>query len=157
MKKKTPCIYSYWIKTANIWGIHFSWRVSATGPNCPGPNCPPPKSGQLGPGAQLSGAQLSTPKKWTVRPRGPTVRGPVCLEPLSIKMYDAEKMCEVTSFCCGCADLRKGALIIGSLNLVKTIIVTIINNIIIIINYNKDIIGSLNLVNVVNNLVFNIL
>ena len=66
-------------------------------------------------------------------------------------------MCEVTSFCCGCADLRKGALIIGSLNLVKTIIVTIINNIIIIINYNKDIIGSLNLVNVVNNLVFNIL
>ena len=51
--------------------------------------------------------------------------------PLSIKMYNAEKMCEVTSFCCGCADLRKGALIIGSLNLVKTIIVAII---IIIIN-----------------------
>ena len=51
--------------------------------------------------------------------------------PLSIKMYNAEKMCEVTSFCCGCADLRKGALIIGSLNLVKSIIIAII---IIIIN-----------------------
>ena len=56
-------------------------------------------------------------------------------------------MCEVTSCCCGCADLRKGALIIGSLNLVNKIIVAIINNIIIIINYNKVIIGSLNLVN----------
>ena len=67
--------------------------------------------------------------------------------PLSIKIYNAEKMCEVTSFCCGCADLRKGALIIGSLNLVNKIIVAIINNIIIIINYNKVIIGSLNLVN----------
>ena len=67
--------------------------------------------------------------------------------PLSIKIYNAEKMCEVTNFCCGCADLRKGALIIGSLNLVNKIIVAIINNIIIIINYNKVIIGSLNLVN----------
>merc|ERR1712107_93943 len=33
-----------------------------------------------------------------------------------------EKMCEVTSFCCGCADLRKGALIIGSLNLFFAVI-----------------------------------
>jgi len=31
-------------------------------------------------------------------------------------------MCEVTSFCCGCADLRKGALIIGSLNLFFAVI-----------------------------------
>ena len=67
--------------------------------------------------------------------------------PLSINMNNAEKMCEVTSFCCGCADLRKGALIIGSLNLVNKIIITIINNIVIINNYNKVIIGSLNLVN----------
>jgi len=31
-------------------------------------------------------------------------------------------LCEVNSFCCGCADLRKGALIIGSLNLFFAVI-----------------------------------
>ena len=31
--------------------------------------------------------------------------------------------CQVDTFCCGCADLRKGALIIGSVNLVTTMMV----------------------------------
>ena len=31
---------------------------------------------------------------------------------------EGQDMCQVDSFCCGCADLRKGALIIGSVNLV---------------------------------------
>ena len=35
-------------------------------------------------------------------------------------------MCQVSSFCCGCVDLRKGALIIGSIKLVMMILTMII-------------------------------
>ena len=66
---------------------------------------------------------------------------PLCWKPMSslplfslsnsvkLHCFPAERMCrdscgphgcQVDTFCCGCADLRKGALIIGSVNLVRT-------------------------------------
>ena len=36
--------------------------------------------------------------------------------------------CQVDTFCCGCADLRKGALIIGSVNLVRTMMMMMMNH-----------------------------